>query len=162
MYKRQAQHDSTRQALERLELQSERLAEKREQLTLNLEEGEAPLEELRLKLEELLDKRLSVDEELKIAQLALEDTDRELRDAEKRRNQAEQQSQLIRGQLEQQRMEWQALTVRRTALQDQLLADGYDLHGVLATLSNEVNEQQAEEELERIACLLYTSPSPRD
>jgi chromosome segregation protein len=83
----------------------------------------------------LLDKRLSVDEELKIAQTALEDADRELRDAEKRRNQAEQQSQLIRGQLEQQRMEWQALTVRRTALQDQLLADGYDLHGVLATLS---------------------------
>ena len=106
---------------------------------------------MRLKLEELLDKRLSVDEELKIAQTALEDADRELRDAEKRRNQAEQQSQLIRGQLEQQRMEWQALTVRRTALQDQLLADGYDLHGVLATLDAEVNEQQAEEELERIA-----------
>lgn len=146
-----AQHDSTRQALERLEMQSERLAEKREQLNLNLEEGEAPLEELRLKLEELLDKRLSVDEELKIAQTALEDADRELRDAEKRRNQAEQQSQLIRGQLEQQRMEWQALTVRRTALQDQLLADGYDLHGVLATLDAEVSEQQAEEELERIA-----------
>ena len=145
-----AQHDSTRQALERLELQSERLAEKREQLSLNLEEGEAPLEELRLKLEELLDKRLSVDEELKVAQTALEDADRELREAEKRRNQAEQQSQLIRGQLEQQRMEWQALTVRRTALQDQLLADGYDLHGVLATLSSELNEQQAEEELERI------------
>ena len=34
-----AQHDSTRQALERLELQSERLTEKREQLDLNLEEG---------------------------------------------------------------------------------------------------------------------------
>ena len=55
-----------------------RLAEKREQLSLNLEEGEAPLEELRLKLEELLDKRLSVDEELKVAQTALEDADREL------------------------------------------------------------------------------------
>ena len=92
-----------------------------------------------------------MDEELKVAQSALEDADRELRAAEQRRNQAEQQSQLIRGQLEQQRMEWQALTVRRIALQDQLLADGYDLHGVLATLSNELNEQQAQEELERIA-----------
>src|SRR5690606_14062983 len=39
-----AQHDSTRQALERLEQQFERAIERREQLSLNLEEGEAPLE----------------------------------------------------------------------------------------------------------------------
>lgn len=146
-----AQHDSTRQALERLEMQSERLTEKREQLNLNLEEGEAPLEELRLKLEELLERRMAVDDEMRTAKNALEDADRELRDAEKRRTQAEQQSQLLRGQLEQQRMEWQSLTVRRTTLQDQLLEDGYDLHGVLATLTAEANEKDAEEELERIA-----------
>ena len=146
-----AQHDSTRQALERLEMQSERLTEKREQLNLNLEEGEAPLEELRLKLEELLERRMAVDDEMRTAKNALEDADAQLRDAEKRRTQAEQQSQLLRGQLEQQRMEWQSLTVRRTALQDQLLEDGYDLHGVLATLTAEANEKDAEEELERIA-----------
>ena len=146
-----AQHDSTRQALERLESQAERLHEKREQLSLNLEEGEAPLEELRLKLEELLDKRMAVDDELRLARLALEDADRELRDAEKRRTQAEQQSQLLRGQLEQQRMEWQALTVRRKALQDQLLEDNYDLHGVLATLPAEASEKAWEAELERLA-----------
>jgi len=146
-----AQHDSTRQALERLESQAERLHEKREQLNLNLEEGEAPLEELRLKLEELLDKRMGVEDELKLARLALEDADRELRDAEKRRTQAEQQAQLLRGQLEQQRMEWQSLTVRRKALQDQLLEDNYDLHGVLATLPAEASENAWEEELERLA-----------
>lgn len=94
---------------------------------------------------------MTVDEELKTAQIALEDADRELRDAEKRRTMAEQQSQLIRGQLEQQRMEWQALTVRRKTLQDQLLEDGYDLHGVLNTLTAQANEKDAEEELERIA-----------
>ncbi|KFE55712.1 chromosome segregation protein SMC [Pseudomonas syringae] len=146
-----AQHDSTRQALERLEMQSERLTEKREQLNLNLEEGEAPLEELRLKLEELLERRMAVDDEMRTAKNALEDADLQLRDAEKRRTQAEQQSQLLRSQLEQQRMEWQSLTVRRTTLQDQLLEDGYDLHGVLATLTPEANEKDAEEELERIA-----------
>lgn len=146
-----AQHDSTRQALERLELQAERLHEKREQLNLNLEEGEAPLEELRMKLEEQLDKRMAVEDELKLARLALEDADRELRDAEKRRTQAEQQAQLLRGQLEQQRMDWQSLTVRRKALQDQLLEDNYDLHGVLATLPAEASEKAWEEELERLA-----------
>ncbi|MCF5649656.1 chromosome segregation protein SMC [Pseudomonas syringae] len=146
-----AQYDSTRQALERLRMQSERLTEKREQLSLNLEEGEAPLEELRLKLEELLERRMVVDDEMRIAKNALEDADRELREAEKRRTQAEQQSQLLRGQLEQQRLEWQALTVRRKALQDQLQEDGYDLHGVLATLTPEASEQAAEQQLESIA-----------
>ena len=145
-----AQHDSTRQALERLELQSARLSEKREQLCLNLEEGEAPLEELRLKLEELLERRMAVDEEMRQARMQMEDADRELRDAEKRRSQAEQQAQLLRGQLEQHRMEWQGLSVRRKALQEQLHEDGYDLHGVLATLGVEANEQEAEQELERI------------
>lgn len=145
-----AQHDSTRQALERLEMQSERLTEKREQLSLGLEEGTAPLEELRLKLEELLEKRMVVDDEMRTAKNALEDADRELREAEKRRTQAEQQSQLLRGQLEQQRLEWQSLTVRRKTLQEQLHEDGYDLNGVLATLTPEANEQAAEEELSRI------------
>lgn len=145
-----AQHDSTRQALERLELQSERLNEKREQLSLNLEEGEAPLEELRMMLEALLEKRMSVDEEMRQARLHMDEADRELREAEKRRSQAEQQAQLLRGQLEQHRMEWQGLSVRRKTLQEQLQADGYDLEGVLATLLVEASEQEAELELERI------------
>ena len=145
-----AQHDSTRQALERLEQQFERAVERREQLSLNLEEGEAPLEELRMKLEELLERRMGVEDELKLARLALEDADRELRDAEKRRTQAEQQAQLLRGQLEQQRMEWQALSVRRKALQDQLHEDGFDLHGVLATLPGGASEPEWEAELERL------------
>jgi chromosome segregation protein len=145
-----AQHESTRQALERLEQQFERAIERREQLTLNLEEGEAPLEELRMKLEELLERRMGVEDELKHARLALEDADRELRDAEKRRTQAEQQAQLLRGQLEQQRLDWQGLSVRRKALQDQLQEDGYDLHGVLGTLPADADEPRWEAELERL------------
>ncbi|MFT2188490.1 chromosome segregation protein SMC [Pseudomonas putida] len=145
-----AQYDSTRQALERLELQAARLTERQEQLSLNLEEGEAPQEELRLKLEELLERRMSVDEEMRLARLHMDEADRELRDAEKRRNQAEQQAQLLRGQLEQLRLECQGLDVRRKTLQEQLLADGYDLQGVLATLEAEASEQGTEQELEQL------------
>lgn len=104
-----------------------------------------------MKLEELLERRMGVEDELKLARLALEDADRELRDAEKRRTQAEQQAQLLRGQLEQQRMEWQALSVRRKALQDQLHEEGFDLHGVLATLPAGASESEWEAELERLA-----------
>ncbi|MFV3292088.1 chromosome segregation protein SMC [Pseudomonas sp. NY11955] len=145
-----AQHDSTRQALERLEQQAARLTERQEQLSLNLEEGEAPQEELRLKLEELLERRMSVDEEMRQARLHMDEADRELRDAEKRRTQAEQQAQLLRGQLEQLRLECQGLDVRRKTLQEQLLADGYDLQGVLATLEAEASEQGTEQELEQL------------
>ncbi|MBG6288482.1 chromosome segregation protein SMC [Pseudomonas nitroreducens] len=145
-----AQHESTRQALERLDSQAVRLVERCEQLNLNLEEGAAPLEELRMRLEELLDRRMAVEDELKHARLALEDADRQLRDAEKRRTQAEQQSQLLRGQLEQQRMEWQALSVRRKSLQEQLHEDGYDLHGVLGTLPHDAAEKIWENRLEEL------------
>ncbi|KJK02581.1 chromosome segregation protein SMC [Pseudomonas sp. 21] len=146
-----AQHESTRQALERLDGQAVRLVERCEQLNLNLEEGAAPLEELRMRLEELLDRRMAVEDELKHARLALEDADRQLRDAEKRRTQAEQQSQLLRGQLEQQRMDWQALSVRRKSLQEQLHEDGYDLHGVLGTLPVDAAEKAWETRLEELA-----------
>ncbi|MFJ4258021.1 chromosome segregation protein SMC [Pseudomonas monteilii] len=145
-----AQHDSTRQALERLEQQAARLTERQEQLSLNLEEGEAPQEELRLKLEELLERRMSVDEEMRKARLHMDEADRELRDAEKRRTQAEQQALVLRGQLEQLRLECQGLDVRRKTLQEQLLADGYDLQGVLATLEAEASEQGTEQELEQL------------
>jgi len=145
-----AQHDSTRQALERLEQQAARLSERQEQLSLNLEEGEAPLEELRLKLEELLERRMGVDEEMRQARLHMGEADRELRDAERRRTQAEQQAQMLRGQLEQQRLESQGLDVRRKTLQEQLLADGYDLQGVLETLEADASEQGCEQELEQV------------
>ncbi|QXH49976.1 chromosome segregation protein SMC [Pseudomonas fakonensis] len=145
-----AQHDSTRQALERLEQQAARLSERQEQLSLNLEEGEAPLEELRLKLEELLERRMGVDEEMRQARLHMDEADRELRDAERRRTQAEQQAQMLRGQLEQQRLESQGLDVRRKTLQEQLLADGYDLQGVLDTLEADASEQGCEQELEQV------------
>ncbi|WP_028693803.1 chromosome segregation protein SMC [Pseudomonas cremoricolorata] len=145
-----AQHESTRQALERLTQQSQRLIERQEQLSLNLEEGAAPLEELSMTLEELLERRMSVDEEMRQARLHMEDADRELREVEKRRTQAEQQAQLLRGQLEQMRLESQGLDVRRKTLQEQLLADGYDLHGVLATLEDDATEPLTEQAIEQV------------
>ena len=145
-----AQHESTSQALARLELQYARAIEKGEQLSLNLEEGAAPLEEMRMQLEELLEKRMSVDSELSNARSQLEEADRELREMERRRTVAEQQAQVIRSQLEQQRLDWQALTVRRKALQEQLEQDGYALHGVLETLPLEANEQEWASQLEAL------------
>ncbi|THG87267.1 chromosome segregation protein SMC [Pseudomonas sp. A-1] len=146
-----AQHDSTRQALERLELQAARLFERCEQLALNLEEGDEPLQELRMQLEGLLERRMAVDEEMRLARLALDDADRELREAEKRRGSAEQQAQLLRSQLEQQRLDWQTLSVRRKALEDQLAEDRHELSTLLAELPEAAAEREWESRLEQLA-----------
>ncbi|SEK80328.1 condensin subunit Smc [Atopomonas hussainii] len=146
-----AQHDATGKALERLRMQSAMLAEKLDQLSLNLEEGDEPLTELRMKLEEQLERRMAVDEELRVARLALEDADRLLRDAEKRRSQAEQQAQLLRGQLEQQRMGWQSFSVQRETLQQQLSEQSLSAPTLLADMPADANEKAWDEELERLA-----------
>ncbi|MGV8842476.1 MAG: chromosome segregation protein SMC [Pseudomonas sp.] len=146
-----AQQQSTQQALERLALQAERLHEKHEQLSLNLGQDGEPLEALRLQLDALLNKRLTVEDELKVGRLALEDAERELRETEKRRTQAEQQAQLLRGQLEQQRLQWQALSLRCSGLQEQLIEDNYELHGVVASLPSDANEHAWEQELGTLA-----------
>ncbi|MFC3607005.1 chromosome segregation protein SMC [Stutzerimonas tarimensis] len=147
----QTQHQATCQALERLKLQRERAQERHEQLILSLDEGSAPLDELRERLQALLENRSQVDEELRQARLALDEADQALREVEKRRAQAEQQAQSLRGELERQRLEWQALSVQRTALQEQLQLDGYDLQGVLASLSGDSSEAQWESELQQLA-----------
>ncbi|MNY08853.1 Chromosome partition protein Smc [compost metagenome] len=94
---------------------------------------------------------MQVDEEMRLARLALDDADRELRETEKRRGTAEQQAQLLRGQLEQQRLDWQTLSVRRKTLEDQLTEDGYDLPTVLANLPEEAGEREWESQLEQLA-----------
>ena len=141
------QHAGLQQSLERLLQQRSRAHERAEQLSLSLGEGAAPLEELRLRLEELLERRLAVDDELREARHALEDADRALRDAEKRRVQAEQQAQLLRSQLEQQRLDWQGLSVQRAGLEQQLDADGHVLQVLVAEMPAELDIARAESEL---------------
>ncbi|MCJ8167903.1 chromosome segregation protein SMC [Atopomonas sediminilitoris] len=146
-----AQYEATGKALERLRQQSGMLAEKVEQLGLNLEEGDEPLQELRMRLEDHLDKRMAVEEDLRVARLALEDADRLLRDAEKRRSQAEQQAQLLRGQLEQQRMGWQGFIVQRDTLQAQLAEQQLSATVLLADMPADADEKMWDDELERLA-----------
>lgn len=146
-----AQQDSTRQGLARLEQQFQRTRERAEQLNLNLAEEGSPLDELRALLEEQLQRRLAVEDELKQARSAMEAADQGLRQAEQRRLVAEQQSQSQRGELEQQRLQWQGLNVRSKALAEQLAAEGYDLSGVLANLPESAEEGDWERRLQGLA-----------
>lgn len=134
------QKQAIEQSVTRLKQQIDRLQERKDSLQEQLAEGNAPLEELRFNLEEQLESRLKVEQELKLARQALEEADQKLRTTEQIRTKAEQQAQALRLQLEQQRLDWQSLTVRKKSLQEQLVEEGYDLHTILQTLSIESNE----------------------
>lgn len=144
------QKQAIEQSMTRLTQQIARLQERRELLSLQLTEGSAPLEELRFNLEEQLEKRLHIEEELKLARLSLEDADTALRQTEQRRVKAEQQSQVLRAQLEQQRLDWQGFTVRKKSLQEQLQENQYDLHTVLQNLPEQASESAWIKELEEL------------
>ncbi len=139
--------DGTRQALERLQLQAERLDERCAQLSLGLEEGDEPLVELRMRLEGLLEQRLEVDERMQAAQARLDASDLRLRELEQGRQQAEQQAQLLRSQLEQQRLDWHTLGVHRENLEQQLAEDAQNLPALLAALPADASEADYEQRL---------------
>src|SRR5690606_34334917 len=69
---------------------------------------------------------------------------------ERRRSQAEQQAQLLRSQLDEQRLLARDMQTRRQGLQEQLLEAGYDLQGVLATLPEAASEADWEQQLARL------------
>lgn len=144
------QQQAISQSLQRLKQQMARLTERKELLQSQLAEGSAPIEALRFNLEEQLEKRLYIEEELKQARLAMEEADNLLRATEQRRSKAEQQAQLLRVQLEQQRLDWQGLTVRKKSLQEQLQEDKYDLTTLLQNLPQEVAEADWSKRLEQL------------
>ncbi|OQX33652.1 MAG: chromosome segregation protein SMC [Oceanospirillales bacterium LUC14_002_19_P2] len=145
-----AQIDSMRQAVERLKIQGERLDERLGQLRENLAQSDDPVEDLQIELEELLAQRVEVEEEMMEARRLLEDVEHQMRDYEKNRGEAEHEAQLLRDRLEKLRMDWQALQVRRTTLQEQLEEDQFDLETVLANMPDEATETAWEEALERL------------
>ncbi len=142
-----AQHDSTSQGLERLGVQVQRLSERREQLRMTLEESQAPEDDQRIELESLLEQRVQVEQELGNARQALETVDQLMRDQDRRRTQAEQQAQVLRGQLDEQRLAARDLQTRRQGLQEQLLEAGYDLKSVLELLPDDATEAGWEQQL---------------
>ncbi len=145
------QKRSTEQALQRLEQQFAQANQRREQLSLNLEEGESPIDELRAQLDEFLQARLATDDELRAARAALEDADTQMREADKQRSQAEQRAQTVREQLEQQRLTLQTLTVQKDTLNQQLQALQMNVHQLLEQLPAEAEINQWEQQLTAVA-----------
>lgn len=145
------QLDSIRLGIGRLQEQTARLHERRENLLASIADNRDPVEEYKLELEASLAKRLSVEASLTEARRALETVEHELRNSEQARSRAEQEVQAVRAHLEQERLAAQMFEVQRATIVEQLQEEELNLEAILAEMPEATEVKPLEEELEAIA-----------
>jgi chromosome segregation protein len=145
-----SQLESTASGIERTQNQVLQLEERQQALKEEMATSEEPVAEQKLELEALLEKRLQVEEELGAARRELDGIEHELRQSEQSRHSIEQRAQEVRSELERQRLETQALLVRRRTLQEQLIESQFDLDAVLGNLPEGATEAEWVEQFESV------------
>jgi len=139
---------ATKQSLERMERQLTQVGERRELLKTALAESEAPIASMKEELELLLEARMQVEEELATARRKVEELEHGMRNQDQQRHQVERSAQELRSALEQTRMVWQELKVRRQTLVEQLNETDYTLDTLFESLPEEANEADWSKQLE--------------
>jgi chromosome segregation protein len=137
--------------LERLRNQLDQLRQRRDELTRQLAEGEAPLQALAVTLEESLKKRVEVEQELASARDALEGAEGRMRTLDQRRVDAEAAVETARAGLEDVRMAAQELKVRREGLIEQFRATQLELADVQRDMPPEAEVATWEQNLAEVA-----------
>jgi chromosome segregation protein len=137
--------------LDRLRHQLEQFTERREQLSLQLAEGDEPLEAMSARLEEFLQQRIGVEQELTAAREALEEAESGMRTLDQRRVAAETAIEELRERLEDVRMAAQELKVRHETLLEQFKATQFDLDAVYQEMPADADIAVWEQNLADIA-----------
>jgi chromosome segregation protein len=137
--------------LDRLRHQLEQFTERREQLSLQLAEGDEPLEAMSARLEEFLQQRIGVEQELTAAREALEEAESGMRTLDQRRIAAETAIEELRERLEDVRMAAQELKVRHETLLEQFKATQFDLDAVYQEMPADADIALWEQNLADIA-----------
>jgi chromosome segregation protein len=125
--------------LERLRHQLEQLQQRRDELTRQLADGDAPLQALAVTLEEALQKRVNVEQELAGARSAVESAEGRMRTLDQSRVDAEAAVDVARAGLEDVRMAAQELKVRRETLLEQFKATQFELATVYQEMPPEAD-----------------------
>jgi chromosome segregation protein len=147
----QTQLASMRESIDRTNSQVAQLRERRDTLQANMQDNDSPLEALQLELEEQLGLRLQSEAELTEARQAVAEIEHKLRQSEQLRAGIEHRAESVRGDLEQKRINNQALQVQRENIQQQLSEAGQDIEQVLGNMPEEANEAEWQRTLERLA-----------
>ncbi len=143
--------DAIKQNLQRTHQQLEQLTERREELSLTLEEHEEPLLVQSEALEQKLNKRIEVERALAEARDALESIDKQLREFEQKRHAAEQKVQEHHTQLEEARLAHQEIKVRAHTMGEQIKESKFNSDELLDQLPEEANILRWQHEVERQA-----------
>ncbi|MFP4160878.1 MAG: chromosome segregation protein SMC [Ectothiorhodospira sp.] len=147
----QASRDATRQGLERMRAQSAQLEQQREGLRAALEEAETPIGELEKTLESLVAQRADLEDELSRARDRVQALEAGMREADQERLAAERDSESLRGRLDELRMAWQEVKVRRQTSLEQLLEAGHQPETLLASLDPAAGATAWQERADRLA-----------
>ena len=142
--------DAATDALARVRVQQHKLTERHGQLAVQIEETRAPLPSEETRLAELLDRRLTVEGQLAEAREAVESVNARLREAESRRGAQELRVNEARGGIEEARLEVREAEVRAESVREQFDESGFELDAMLEELSDDANESERAELLERI------------
>ncbi|MCG5511048.1 chromosome segregation protein SMC [Ectothiorhodospira lacustris] len=129
-----AARDAARQALDRLQGQSAQLQARLEYLQIALDDAEAPIGELEDTLVTLVDDRMDVEQALAAARARVQALEAEMRDKDQHRLGAEREADTLRDRLDQLRMAWQEIKVRRQTVLEQLEEAGFTLASLLAAM----------------------------
>lgn len=141
---------STQQAMDRLSEQEQSLVDRRKSLEDNIRASQEPQGQLKTELDQQLEKRLEVENELAGVRQKSEGTEHEIRQMEQSRSGIEEQIETVRGSLEKVRLDRGSMEVRRSTIEEQLQEDSQNVDEVLATLPEDANEEDWEQNLTRM------------
>jgi chromosome segregation protein len=128
---------STKEGLGRMQAQLEQLEQHRRELETTIEQGVEPLRALEQELSGLLKQRLDVERELCKARAGMKHIETALRGQDEQRLATERRLEVLRAELDAQRMGWQGATIRCQTLKEQFAETGFELD----IITNELNAQ---------------------
>ena len=127
------------QALDRMDGQRGQLDARLGELASQLSEGDAPVVSLERERQAALEQRVLAERNLATARAALEGVDNELRGFEQTRHQRDEQSVGQREAISQRKLDQQALALKAGQLSEAVVASGFVLDEVIATLDAEAD-----------------------
>jgi chromosome segregation protein len=145
-----SERNATDQALDRVKQQLQGLQNRCNQLKDLIQAESDPVHVLEEELEDYLSSKVLVDENLSQARNTLDDLDQKVRVFESQRVNVEQNIENIRDQLEQGRIHWQELKVKRQTQQENLDESGYILSELLLQIPENAKESDWQEELKQL------------
>ncbi len=120
--------------LQRMQIQIEGIATRKQELETSLQESDQPIKVMEQELQEHLDQRVKVEAELNDARRYLDEIDNAMRQHELDRNAAEKKIGDVRTKLEAFKMTWQAVKVRHQTVAEQFDETGFEMLPLLELL----------------------------